>query len=53
MKFLFVGSKANLDLNKIGGIENTIKELIFFLLKHKYKVYVYIIEDRETSISEM
>jgi glycosyltransferase involved in cell wall biosynthesis len=44
MNFLFVGSKANLDLNRIGGIESTMRELLFFLKKRNHDITVLLID---------
>lgn len=45
MKFLFVG-KDQIDFSKIGGIENSIKELANFLLKKGHKVIIFQIQDK-------
>lgn len=46
MKFLFIGSKANLDLNRIGGIESTMRELLIFLKKANYDIQVLLIDNK-------
>ncbi len=46
MKFAFVGSRANLDLERIGGIESTMRELVFFLLRKKHIVHLLIIDNQ-------
>ncbi len=43
MKFLFVGTNANINLEKIGGIESTMRELLSFLKKKNHDVEVLII----------
>lgn len=53
MKILFVGSQANLDLTRIGGIENTVKELVYSLIKYGHQVTVFIIKDGKTVTSEI
>lgn len=45
MKFLFVGSNQ-IDLYKIGGIENSIREFVFFLLKNNFKVTIFQIDQK-------
>jgi len=53
MKLLFVGSNANLNLNRIGGIESTIRELLFFLIERNNEIKVLLIDSnlrKETKI---
>ncbi len=45
MKFLFVGSEKNLDLDRIGGIESVMRELISFLVRQGNKVEILLIND--------
>lgn len=52
MKFLFVGTKVNLDLNKIGGIESTMRELLVFLKKENYEIQVLLIDSEIIEESE-
>ncbi len=49
MKILFVGSEVNSDLTKIGGIENTIRELIGELLVDN-EVTILIISNKRKKV---
>ena len=46
MKFLFVGS-YQIDFFNIGGIENSIKELAFFLLNNGHHITIFQIDKRK------
>ena len=46
MKFLFVGTNANLNLERIGGIESTMREFLSFLKKENHDVEVLIIAQK-------
>ena len=45
MKLLFIGSQVNLNLDKIGGIESTMFELIKYLIATKHDVKIILIDD--------
>lgn len=48
MKFAFVGSKANLEITRIGGIESTIRELVLFLNRN-HEIHILVIDQHEKS----
>ena len=54
MKILFVGSRKNLNLNKIGGIESTMRVLIKFLISKKHQIKIVVIDNSqpENSVGE-
>ena len=49
MKLLFVGSESSLNIDRVGGIESTMFELINFLIRKKHDVKIIIIDNVNTN----